>query len=207
MRTKGVWFRDITVCVLLLITGIVLGSLVKDWPLLTLKKDVDLIGALSSLIIIGATLYVAYFVAASIERQKENNRVEKDLVIRRIDDVYDLIEEFSIKLASQNLPVTLINSYLKRIPVNLFRITDVVETSTIAVENSHKDSMTASIKRLKDLLTDTPADGKSSENSVLPLSVVNDTVFITDDRKIEVDKELDHIKGLIFKFELAINKG
>lgn len=205
---KRVWWIVISIAysAILLIIGILIGKTVQRWPLITLKTEVDTIGAIFSLTSLIATLGVAYWVATILERKKEANRVEKDLIIRRIDDIYGLIESTSVKVAVQEIDFNLAVGNIKRISVNINAIIEAVKTTRISIEDFHRKGIIDALTELKSLLTNTPPI-RDEHLADLPLEIREGIIHMSTDRRLQIDSEFDKIKRLIFNLELAINKG
>ncbi|TWI96826.1 hypothetical protein JN11_03939 [Mucilaginibacter frigoritolerans] len=205
---RKAWWITISIIysIFLLVIGVLLGKTIQRWPILKVKTEVDTVGAMVSLISIGATLGVAYWVASILESKKENNRVEKDLIIRRIDAVYALIEETKNNVAAQAIDFTLAVSNIKRISVNIIAVIEAVKKTKITLEDLHKANIVTAISTLKDLLTNTPPI-KEEHLADLPIDVREGIIHMSTERKLQIDAEFDKIKWLIFDLELAINKG
>jgi len=204
---KKVWWGIISTLgiVLLIVIGILIGKTVQRWPIITLKKEVDTIGATISLISLAFTLGVAYWVATILESSKEANRVEKDLFIKRIDDVFSLIEEISSQVAIQEIEYSLAVTSIKRISVNILSTIDAIGSTDLVVEDSHRTNIVLSVKSLNILLTSTP---RITEEHLaeMPIEVREGVIHMSRDRKFQIDGEFDKLKRLIFSLELAINK-
>jgi hypothetical protein len=205
---RKIWWVILSVfySIFLLVIGVLLGKTIQRWPIIKVKTEVDTIGAIISLISLSVTLAVAYWVASILESKKEANRAEKDLIIRRIDDVYSLIEETSTKVAVQQLDLTIAVANIKRISVNINSVITAVGNTEIIIESIHKDGIVEAIGTLKDLLTNTPPI-RDEHLADLPLEIREGIIHMSTDRRLQIDTEFDKIKRLIFNLELAINKG
>jgi hypothetical protein len=147
MPTKKAWLTGSIYSIFLLIIGILIGKTVQRWPIIKVKTEVDTIGAMVSLISMGVTLGVAYWVASILESRKEANRAEKDLIIKRIDDIYRLIEETSNKVSIQEIDLTLAVSKIKRITVNINSVVDAVNGTQIGIDELHKNKYYSDYRR------------------------------------------------------------
>jgi hypothetical protein len=151
MRMKKAWYTAISIVytIIVLIIGILIGKTVQRWAVLKVKTDVDTVGAAVSLISMLVTLGIAYWVASILESKKEANRVEKDLIIRRIEGIYDLIEETSIKVGTQEIDLIVAVSNIKRISVGIIAIISAVNKTKITIEDLHQTNIITAIRSLK----------------------------------------------------------
>lgn len=191
--------------IVILVLGILLGKLVSVWPLLDLKYEVDIIGALSTLSSIIITLLVAYWVANFLEKSKETNRAEKDLFIRRIEDLSLLIEELSEKVSSQSLEFIEAASTLKRISIKYHSVFSCLTETEITIDGAYETEAKETIALIKDLLTNTPVLNEDNVNEI-PIEIRDGIIRITNERKIQIEASFDKLKTNIFVTELAINK-
>ncbi|HTE01654.1 MAG TPA: hypothetical protein VK668_20340 [Mucilaginibacter sp.] len=203
---KKAWWWVISIySVFLLILGILIGKTIQRWAIIKVKTEVDTVGAIISLLSLAVTLAVAYWVASILESKKEANRVEKDLIIKRIDDIYGLIEETSIKVAVQEIDLILAVSKIKRISVNIISVIETVKQAKITIDEAHQSKIIDAIGDLKILLTNTPLIGDEHLEN-LPLEIREGIIHMSSDRRLQIDSEFDKIKRLIFNLELSINK-
>jgi len=191
--------------IFLLIIGILIGKTIQCWPIFTLKTEIDTVGAAISLLSLAVTLGVAYWVATILESTKEANRVEKDLFIKRIDDIYLLIEDTSSQVALQQIEHSLAVSSIKRISVNILSVIDTIATTGIKVDDTHRTNIVLSTRSLNTLLTSTPRLTQQHLDDI-PLEVREGIILMSTDRRLQIDSEFDKLKRLIFTLELAINK-
>ena len=182
-----------------------IGKTIQCWPIFTLKTEIDTVGAAISLLSLAVTLGVAYWVATILESTKEANRVEKDLFIKRIDDIYLLIEDTSSQVALQQIEHSLAVSSIKRISVNILSVIDTIATTGIKVDDTHRTNIVLSTRSLNTLLTSTPRLTQQHLDDI-PLEVREGIILMSTDRRLQIDSEFDKLKRLIFTLELAINK-
>lgn len=203
---KAWWVASIFYTAFVLVIGILIGKTIQRWPVIKIKTEVDTIGATFSLVSLGVTLAVAYWVASILESKKEANRAEKDLIIKRINDVYGLIEDTSVKVAGQEIALTVAISNIKRISVSIRAIIEAVKTTKITLEDLHQTNIIATISELKDLMTNTPPI-REEHLADLPIEIREGIIHMSIDRRLQIGAEFDKLKGLIFNLELSINKG
>jgi hypothetical protein len=205
---KKAWWAIISILYsfFLLIVGILIGKTIQRWPILKIKTEVDSVNAIFSLISLGVTLAVAYWVASILESKKEANRAEKDLIIKRIDDIYSLIEDTSVKVSIQEIDLLIAVANIKRISVSVVAVIDAVKTTRITLEDLHQANIINAISELKNLLTNTPRIKDEHLNN-LPIEIREGIIHMSTERRLQIGSEFDKIKSLIFHLELAINKG
>ncbi|MBS1526708.1 MAG: hypothetical protein JST19_13710 [Bacteroidetes bacterium] len=208
MLTKKAWFTAVSIVytITVLIVGILIGKTVQRWAVIKVKTEVDTIGAAISLISMLVTLGVAYWVASILESKKEANRVEKDLIIKRVDGIYKIIDEIYNKVSTQEVDLTFAANFIRRISISANSIITSVGNTNLQIADSHQRNLNAAISELRDLLTSTPPI-KDEHLAALPIEVKEGIIHLSTSRRLEIDQAFDKIKRLIFELELAINKG
>ncbi len=196
---------NVVIPITALSAGILIGKIVTAWPLLTLKFEVDVISAFSSLLSIITTLIVAYWVSHFLDKTKEANRNEKELFIRRIESIYLVIEELNSKVSLQEIEFVIAAASLKRISVGMKSIFTCLDSTDLKIDPELRQSLNHNISVLRDLLTNTPVITPGNVEEI-PIEIRDGVIHITNQRKLEIELAFDTLKTVIFNIELAINK-
>lgn len=193
------WLRYSLAAFFSLLLGVLIDRSVKNWPILTLKYDVDVFSALVSLISLVVTLFVAFWVTTVLEKQSTDTRTEKDIIIKHVDLLYLIIEEVREKVRSGTMNYPLAASNMKRLNVNTSSVVQSMVKAAIETEENHELLIQGEVATVKDLLT----NSKPNDPDLL---IVNNIITFSQERQILVDTHLDKVRNEIYKFELAINK-
>lgn len=194
----------ITVCLLCasFVIGVVFGKLV-DVKYFKVDENINIIDVIS----VAVTIFAAYIVTKVLDKEKQDNRTEKDLIIKRTEDIYQLIDDSNIRVVSGAIKYQEAASHFKRINVSLHCIYRIMSNTKIETDEQLKLSIFGSTKKLRDLLTDTPKITESDiQNSNLPNEVKDGMVHLTQNRIVEIETEYDKLRDNILLLQLAINK-
>ncbi len=141
------------------------------------------------------------------DKEKQTNRTEKDLILKRVDDVYLLIENISLKIEDGTISYQEAASKVKRINMAFINVFDIINTTESSLISTDKQDFLSKSKKLRDLLTETPiVDEAQLAKAELPLEVKNGIIKYTESRIIEIETLFETIKSLLLKFQLKINK-
>ena len=185
------------------ITGISIGVACKNWPNLTLKHEVDLVALFTSLFSMAITLLAAYWVTTVLERNKDISRFEKELIISRATSFDNFIESSFGFIPLGQIQYSTAASITKRANAFNDSILNAIAISSISIENGYHKKLQGSLRTIKNLLTDTPVS-----NTVInpPLAVANGIITYTPSRLLEIENEVDALRGQILSYILFINK-
>lgn len=182
--------------------GIIVGKLI-NLSYFTIEKEINLIDLLS----ICVTLFVAWYISWVLETKKQDNRIEKDLIIQRTESIYQLIDDSSQKVVSGSIPFNEATSHIKRINVSITSINKLLKITELSCDGNYCVQLLASTKKLNQLLTSTPViDPLEVQNSNLPITVANGIIHLTRERIHEIEKEYDNLKNKMLHFQISINK-
>lgn len=169
--------------------GFVVGKMIsfQDFEI---SKAIDLVDLLSIIV----TLLIAYIVSKVIDKEKQDSRIEKDLLLKRVEDIYQLSEESQALLAKSDVLYQDATSSIKQTYVTLNTICKVITKTSIKVNEDFRGIILNNLRTLKDILTkDTP--------------VTAGVIHLNRDKIILVEGEFSKLKDNILLFQLAINKG
>lgn len=200
-KISKILFR-IGLCLAIFTAGIVVGKFC-NFHYFTLDKNINLIDILS----ICVTLFAAWYITGILETEKQDNRIEKDLIIRRTEDIYQLINDSHQKIITGKIPFQDATSHLKRINVSLKGIYNILSKAELSTDSTLKSKIISNTRKLNSLLTNTPIlDPDEIQNSNLPLSVIDGIIHMNKDRIAEIEIEYDNLRDNILHFQICINK-
>lgn len=193
----------VIICLCLVSLGIVIGKFVNILPHFKVDETVNLVDVLSII----ATLFLAWYVSKILDKEQQDSRGEKDLILKRIEDIYQLIDESHRKVIFTKVAYQEAASYCKRINLSLKTIFTVIECIEFSIDADLKGKLQANSKKLRDLLTNTPPLANPSQQlSTPPITVTGGILHLSENRVLEVENEYDNLKNNVLLLEISINK-
>jgi hypothetical protein len=197
------------VCLFFFASGFISAKFV-DFPYFTISKTVDIVNvslALLNLINILVTIGLAIFISIIIDKKKGNDRAEKDLIIRKIDNVYNIVTELQRDCISGKIQYQEAASSIKRINVSFISIYKTIDKCHFSIENDIKDKIKEETYNLRDLLTNSPrVDEKLVQGSDLPMEVKDGVVHFNRQRISQIEAKFDLLKDLNLELQIIIIK-
>lgn len=192
----------IIIAILLLLLGVIIGKFI-NFPHFVISKDIDLINILSIIVTIGLAVAITTF----FDKRKSDYRTEKDLIIKRVDDIYNICSILQTEAISGNIEYTEAAYSIKRINVAINSVYALINMSNFNVEDGTKNNFKTSISELKDILTNTPKiSEKEVELSEIPISVKNGVIHFNRERISQIEMKFDKLKNLLLEWQIMINK-
>jgi hypothetical protein len=196
------WIFRTALCFAIFASGVVVGKLINI-TYFSIDEKVNVFDILS----ICATLFAAWYISGILEKEKQDNRTEKDLILRRTEDIYQLIDDSHQKVVSGSIPFQDATSHLKRINTSIKSIYKVLASTALTTDGNLKNQIFNNTRKLRDLLTNTPIiSPQEIQSSNLPVSVVNGIIHLSQNRIAEIEGEYDKLKDNILFLQIAINK-
>lgn len=191
----------IIIGVLLLLLGVVIGKFI-NFPHFVISKDIDLVNILSIIVTIGLAVAITTF----FDKRKSDYRTEKDLIIKRVDDIYNICSILQTEAISGNIEYTEAAYSIKRINVAIKSVYGLINMSNFNVEDETKTNFKTSISELKDILTNTPMiSEKEVKLSEIPISVKNGVIHFNRERISQIEMKFDKLKNLLLEWQIKIN--
>jgi len=189
-------------CLALVALGILIGKF-YNFPHFEISKDIDLTSLLSIVVTIG----LAIFITVYFDKRKSDNRIEKDLILRRVCNIYEITSELQKESVSGTIPYTEAASSIKRINTALKSIYKTVEKCQFSIKDDIKERLKDAIGDLRDKLTDTPKMNEEQiQNSELPIEVKDGIIHYNRHRIAQIESKFDVIKDSLLELEIRINK-
>lgn len=189
-------------CVCLILIGILIGKFV-DFPHFEISKSVDLINITSIVV----TVLIAILITVFFDKRKSDNRIEKDLILRRVDNVYEITNDLQRESISGEIPYTEAASSIKRINTSMQSIYKTVDKCEFSIKDDIKNLIKKSIGDLRNVLTDTPKITEDQiENSDLPIEVKDGIIKYNRQKIGQIEAKFDSLKDCLLELEIRINK-
>lgn len=175
--------------IVLLSLGFIAGKFFNIYYF-SIDEKVNLVDILSIL----ATIFAAYVVSKVIDKEKEDHRTEKDLILKRIEDIYQLISSSQSKLTEPQVPYQVAGSTVKQIFTSVNTACKVLSHTSIKLEDDYKAKIVSNLRAIKNLLTKGP-------------EVVDGIIKLNGNVRTEIEAEFSKLKDNVLLFQIALNKG
>lgn len=194
---------SIVYLLLAVISGVVIGKII-DFPFFELDKHLNIV-EISSII---TTILAAFLITNVLEKNKQDSRIEKDLLIKRLGDIDHLFDDIITKIGTDKYSYIEAASTIKRIRTSFVCIFNLIEKTKIELNHTLKEKVTNELGELKDLLTDTPQiQDKSIQKSNLSITVKNNILVLSKTHAINIETKINSLKNDCINLQFDINKG
>lgn len=170
-------------------------------PHFEVSKTVDISNILSLLM----TAWIAILISTVFEKKNGDNRIEKDLIIGRVGNMYDIAATLQIESNTGSIHLTEANSSLKRINTSLSSVYKIVEKCHFSISDEIKEKIKTCIAELKEMLTNTPALPAQLNNPQVPIEIRENIVYYNQDRMAQIGVKFDLLKDLLLELQIEIN--
>ncbi|MDE0471423.1 MAG: hypothetical protein OXH57_05735 [Ekhidna sp.] len=155
----------------LILIGILVGKFI-DFPYFEISKSIDLVNVTSIVV----TVLLAVLITVFFDKRRSDNRIEKDLILRRVENVYEITNELQKKSISGEILYTEAVSSIKRISTSMKSIYKTIDKCQFSIKDDIKTSIQNTIGKLRDILTNNPP--KVTKGQIkkldLPIKVKNE---------------------------------
>lgn len=183
-----------------LIFGYIIARFINI-PHFEMSKTIDVSNVLSLLM----TAWIAILISTVFEKKNNDNRIEKDLIISRIGNIYDIAASLQIESNSGSLYLTEANSSFKRINTSLSSIYGIVVKCHFSISYETKEKIKICTNELKDILTNTPALPPQINDPNVPIEIRENIVYYNQDRMAQIGVKFDLLKDLLLELQIEIN--
>lgn len=188
------------------ITLIILGYAIAKYintPYFVLSKEIDI----SNLINIAITIWLAIFITDILEKKNNDNRIEKDMMISRIEDLYHITSSIQVESNTGQIHLSEASSALKRINTSLSSVYKLIEKCHFVISEEIKNKLKQCLSDLRDLLTSTPAIPQDKLNSKdIPIEIKESIVYYNKERISQIEVKIETLKNLLIELQIEINK-
>lgn len=187
--------------IVILSIGITIGKLC-DWGYFELSKEISIIDALTLL----STLGVAIYITKTLEKEVNDNRIEKDLFLAKIGEIEQTLIKIEEVIESENCQYSVVNNKIhscRRIKTSVFKSVSEVFSNKISKTITNIESLVNNdINILKRLLTETPVANSGVQAHI---HLENGIATYTQSRQLEINVKINSIKENLFKLKVRIN--
>jgi hypothetical protein len=182
----------------LLVVGVLIGKYI-NWPYFKMSPDINFGDVLS----IGASFVLVYIVAKILEKGNEERRIEKNMILERIEDLVKNSHQVISTIRAGSIDNTLAISQFKIFHLNGKKIFKLIAKIKINISEQEKQKVFSSMRRLKDLATSSPRQSIGNPS----IEIRSNNIFYSSGRIAEIETEWDKLDDLLFDIQTKVNKG
>lgn len=149
------------------------------------------------------TIILAIYVANSLERRVQDDRIEKELHIEQINQIEKILNEIEDILRGESIKYNNIISRISKIRIKKNNVFSSMQECLPEYEASFKertDNITQMIDQLKRLLTDTSVDGS-------PDVVMKDEILTYSIARIsDINKAICGLENELYRLKITLNR-
>jgi hypothetical protein len=163
----------------------------------------EMVNAIATVVVaLAVTVLVTYY----LERHNQTNRKEKDLLLRQLDFISDLVHEF--EKSNEGGELTKVTASHKQLSTANGSFCKILNEFKYPQKILIESDFGAIIRDIWKLSTDTPIRDieNHAKRSKCNASVKNGIITLAADRKDLLDGKINEIKSKIFKAQLIINR-
>ena len=203
MRMKNLKNKLIQACIYL--SFIAFGYVITRFfeiPHFEISKSIDVSNVLNLIV----TAWLAILITTVFEKQNNDHRVEKDLIITRVGNIYDIADSLQLESNSGRIHITEASSSLKRINTALNSIYKIVDKCHFNITDNLKDLLKNCLADIRNTLTNTPSLTDEHLNSKdLPIEIKDSIIHFNKDRISQLEVKFDTLKNLLLELQIHIN--
>lgn len=174
-----------------------------DIPHFEVSKTIDI----SNILTLIVTAWLAILITTVFEKQNNDKRVEKDLIITRVGNIYDIAASLQLESNSGRVHITEASSSLKRINTALNSIYRIVDKCHFNITDDLKDRLKNILSDIRITLTNTPSITDEQLNSKdLPIEIKDSIIHFNKERVSQLEVKFDTLKDLLLELQIHINK-
>lgn len=192
--------------ILLLATGILIGFLscaaLQYYSVLKFEPTLTVGNMLQA----SATVFVGLLVAAYFQRHTNVDRKEKDILLRHLDLLLDVVTEF--EKFKEGGALTEIAASLKKLSMKSKSVNEILNHLKYSANILSQTRFDDQIKKMRKLATETPIKQIQEHASKARCSsIVRDGIIqLAEEKKALLDTEIEKMKMRILKAQVCINK-
>lgn len=175
--------------IITLVAGFFLGNLFLI-PNVSIDPRINTMQLLSVL----TTLFGIVFISIIVDKNKEIDKIKKDLVLRNLDDLYQKIDKLSLSIDNNRSNQSTIKSQLKGIGSQAV-FYKTLTTNAKLCDGIHCNSFIEIHRILRFLTTNTEL--RTSRTRDKNLRIEGDDFIYSEERVIEIDLEIEKFKNTI----------
>lgn len=187
---------------LLIAAGLVLGCLVRYWPLITFDFEIALFDVLTLIV----TVFLAWWVAKKLEKDSAVERCEKDILIEKLKLMEGIIESVKQKVtATEIVQLSDVIAQIGNFDVLSNRVLGIIEKQYNSIMNEEVDYR-GDFELLDNMCTNDNFDGFSVNSIVMDEHNGVSTCMYSQERRDAIETKASEILDKIFNLQLLLNR-
>lgn len=173
-----------------------------DIPHFEVSKTIDI----SNILTLIVTAWLAILITTVFEKQNNDHRVEKDLIITRVGNIYNIADSLQLESNGGRIHITEASSSLKRINTALSSIYRIVDKCHFNITDDLKERLKSILSDIRNTLTNTPSVTDEQLNSKdLPIEIKDSIIHFNKERVSQLEVKFDTLKDLLLELQIHIN--
>lgn len=173
-----------------------------DFPHFEISKSIDIVNIFSLIV----TVWLAILITTVFEKRNGDYRIEKDLIINRIGNIFEIASTLQIESITGKIPFTEAASSIKRINTALSSIYKIVDKCHFDISDSIKEKLTSNLSELRETLTNTPRlDEEQIKATDLTIEIKDGMIYFNRDRIAHIEVKFDNLKDILLELQIDIN--
>ncbi|MBL0209448.1 MAG: hypothetical protein IPQ13_00810 [Holophagaceae bacterium] len=196
MKNRKNLFSIIYIIIIAILGGFFVGRFLS-LPEITLDQNINAIQLLSVL----TTLFGIVFISIIVDRNKEIDKIKRDLVLKRLEDLYNKVDELP-----QIIEGNKANQYTMKLKLKYIGLQSVFYkklTNNAAIDDGPNSIHFIEIHRILRFMT-TNTELKTSKTRDKNLRIDGDDFVYSDERITEIDQEIEIFKNSISMEQMRI---
>ncbi len=192
--------------VLLLVMGSLIGFIAYAILQYYNALHFDLTVTLGNLLQASATVIVGLLVASYFARQTQADRKEKDILLRHLDLLLDVVTE--VEKFKDGGVLTEITASLKKLSMKCKWINDLLKDLKYPQAALDQTRFDDQIKKIRKLATETPIRQiqEHANKARLDSEVRDGIIRLAEEKKALLDTEIQKLKMRVLKSQICINR-
>lgn len=172
-------------------------------PYFEVDRSIDISNVFTLLL----TVWLAILVTTVLEKQTSNNRVEKDIIISRVADVYSIVSSLQSEFSVGKIHVSEVSSSIKRINTAVQAIYKISTKCRIEINSELKSNFKICLSDLRDISTNTPVVTTEQLSSKdLPIEIKDSIIYYNRDRISQIEVKFEQLKDYLLELQIDINR-
>lgn len=190
--------------VALILLGVSLGKFWNILPYYSVSKEISLTDLISATF----SVLIFYLIFSYVDKEKEEGSREKNLLISRVEEVYQGVKDQSYSIIGSQLNYSTAVASVNRTRMQINAISELTTESTLKADPERILQLIVANKKVRDLLTKTLTKkefAKYSEEEI-PIQVKNGVLHFSADRIHQIENSYDHLQNKLLSFQLYLNR-
>lgn len=191
------------ICLSFIAFGFAIGKFVNIIKYFKVDTEINLV-EFSSLF---ATIALGLYISTVLDKNKQDTRIEKDILIKRVEEISKALEDTVQKTLLGQTTVQEAASQIKTTNTSIDAIYKLINVQDASTSADLKTDLKSNIKRIRVLLTSTPVTLKDQvQKSNMPIEVKDNIILLALERRVEIQSATEGFKQNMIRLQFFINR-